>query len=286
MGNSQSQSVKQTLSVINSAVTNVTTDTKTSGNAITKQFNSYKVTAKGTKGCDILITQVNNSNQEIKVSSTVTNLNKLRSQLTSALQSKVKNESESTQGALAFGLNIQDTNQSIDQAISNYVTTNITSSTINSVSGYVSQLNNAELYLEDIDCTAGGKIEMSQSNVSKQIVSLIAKSLTENSQATEIANRMEAESEAAQSSKQIGIIDSLTNLLGGGIFAAILMTLCPCITLICCCLICCGGGGGSSSTKETIIQAPAAAVAPVTKAAAAFGKKLKKHLKLIKKMNF
>ena len=43
MGNSQSQSVQQTLTAVNSAVTNVTTTTTTTASAISNNINSFTV---------------------------------------------------------------------------------------------------------------------------------------------------------------------------------------------------------------------------------------------------
>jgi hypothetical protein len=95
--------------------------------------------------------------------------------------------------------------------------------------------------------------------------------LTTNSTATAIANSLEAASKSVQSSKIDGIMNALAAMFGTAMLAAILISTAPCIVLICCCYFCCGRKGNK---KEYAPPPPAPAKA-------AFGKKLKKHLKQV-----
>jgi hypothetical protein len=284
MGNSQSQSVQQTLTAVNSAVTNVTTTTTTTASAISNNINSFTVNVTDSfqcgnpdipgSGCTLRGGQTINSTQSVTLNASVTNTSQLQQEITSALQSIAENESSSKLGALAIGFNCQDTKQSINQSISNFVTNNITNATTTQISGFVSNANTGILNLSG-KWGAGTVFDNPQNIVTTQVVSLIMTALTTNATATAIANSLEATSKSVQSSTIDGIMSALAAMFGTAILGAVLIATAPCIVLICCCYFCCGNKGGK---KETVY---APAPAPAAKAATAFGKKLKKDLKQI-----
>jgi hypothetical protein len=280
MGNSQSQSVQQTLTAVNSAVTNVTTTTTTTASAISNNINSFTVNVTDSfqcgnpdvvgSGCTLRGGQTINSTQSVTLNASVTNTSQLQQEITSALQSIAENESSSKLGALAIGFNCQDTQQSINQSISNFVTNNITNATVTQISGFVSNANMGILNLSG-KWGAGTVFDNPQNIVTTQVVSLIMSALTTNSTATAIANSLEATSKSVQSTKIDGIMNALAAMFGTAILGAVLIATAPCIVLICCCYFCCGRKGNK---KEYAPPPPAPAKA-------AFGKKLKKHLKQV-----
>jgi hypothetical protein len=275
MGSSQSTNVQQSLAVANKTVTDVVSETTTNVNTTQINTNSFTLNIDPSFVSDgkvrISVGQKIVAEQRPKVNSAVKNESELKSVLTSALQSSADSMSKSQIGALAIGLNLQQTNQTVNQAISNLVETSITNKTITNIDNILNNANNGNITLAGT-MRKGIDVDSPQDIITSQITDTIMNSITQNSVATEIGNRMDAANKTAMSSKMQGLIDALSKLIGSAGLAIFLVAWGPCILITCCICACCmgkkkGGGGGESA-------------APAPAAPSAFGKKLKQSLKL------
>ena len=178
---------------------------------------------------------------------------------------------ESKQGALAVALNIQNSNQSLNQLVENYVTTNVTNETVTKVNNIIQNANNGTIVLRG-KYSGDFTLKNPQEIVSEQIARTITSSLTDNEQALTIANKLAADNTQSQKSTMQGLIDALSKLIGSAGLAIALVAWGPCILITICCCACAMGKKGSS---------PAPAPAP---AATSFGKRLKTLKKVLKKL--
>jgi hypothetical protein len=274
MGNSQSTNVQQTLQTVNSAVTNIVNKTENTTNTTTINTNTFSLEiGEGfeVKGRVLLdLGQRITASQAVTVNSAVTNTAALQTAITSALKASAESMSESKQGALAAAMNIQNTNQSLNQLIANYVTTNVTNETVTNVNNIINNANNGTIVLRG-KYAGDFTLKNPQEIISDQIAKTVTSSLTDNQQALSIANKMDAENKTSQKSTMQGLIDALSKLIGSAGLAIALVAWGPCILITICCCACAMGKKGSSSPP------PAPAPAP-----AAFGKRIKSLNKTLK----
>ena len=276
MGNSQSSNITQTLSVANTAITNVVSNTSQTNTNQVINSNTFTLNidpnAKFADDVNINLGQKIKSEQKPTVSASVTNSSELKTQLTSALQASTESLSKSAMGALAIGMNVQNSSQDINQAISNLVENNITNNTTTVIQNFLNNANNGTLNIAG-DFKKKFNLNNPQEIITSQIVNTIMGSITESAAATEVGNKMAAASKSTLDSKMEGIVGALAKLVGSAGLAVALIMMAPCIGIAICIFACCAGkghsGGGSSSPSP----------------AAAFGKKLKTTLKKLKKIS-
>jgi hypothetical protein len=219
MGASQSSTVNQTTEVINKSITNMVSKSTNSASAKNVNANMFRFTnGKGgeTIDCDIKVGQSIKAKQGIKVMAKFKSLADLQTQLKTALKNSVDQSSELEQKSLATTIGVQNSKQSINQKISNIVESSITNETLNTVNGFLDNLNKYHfINYGKIKCSPGQKIQADQSIVSEQLVELLADSIIENVTSTKTDSDASAESEQSSKLKQSGLLSDLGNLLSG-----------------------------------------------------------------------
>ena len=227
MGSAQSTSVKQSIQVVNEAMTNLVTINSTRTTARNSNINSANVTfgenARPLPGidpnkCGLNISQSINPKQSVKVMAKFENLNDMKTQITNALKSKAEASNDSTQGALATALSVQNSKTSINQAITNMVNTNVKTENLNEVNSFLDNLNDGIFEFKGFyPCP----IVINQSIISDQIVSMLSDAVVGNKISNITDNSASADSKNNNSSKQQGLVDALSGLISSGAFAII-----------------------------------------------------------------
>ena len=217
MGASQSSTVNQTTEVINKSITNMVSKSTNSASAKNVNANMFRFTNRGdTIGCDIKVGQSIKAKQGIKVMAKFKSLADLQTQLKTALKNSVDQSSELEQKSLATTIGVQNSKQSINQKISNIVESSITNETLNTVNGFLDNLNNYHfINYGKITCSPGQKIQADQTIVSEQLVELLADSIIENVTSNTTESDASAESEQSSKLKQSGLLSDLGTLLSG-----------------------------------------------------------------------
>jgi hypothetical protein len=247
MGNSSSSEAKSLMEVVNTSITNISESTTADGYAYSKAANSFKFVNKGNIECEgsLSITQANSSNQKATVSSTMTSQSALETALTTDLTNKVSQLTTQQQEALSTGMNCGKTVSDIETNVTNFVQNNLSKSAASSVKAFVDQLNKG-IFINGpgatIKCGQDG-ITVDQSNISDQVVELVAKSLFTSDIGIAIGTAADNLTEQVTDQKLEGlggIVKSLMAVLGGGMLGMLLLMMCPAIVLICCICLCCG----------------------------------------------
>ncbi len=220
MGSSQSSEVKQTVEILNKSMTNLVTKNQNSASARNINANNLRFTL-GDKAriipgtdpskCSLNISQKINAKQTVKLMAKFTSKSDLQTQMKTALKNSIDQASSSQQGALATALNVQNSKQEINQKVSNIVETNITNETLNEVNGYLDNVNNGEI---EIKGQYGCPIVINQEIISDQVVTMLSDAMIGNSVSNSTDTATDASSKQTTSSKQQGVIDALSGLLG------------------------------------------------------------------------
>ena len=234
MGNSQSSSVQQTVSVVNQSMTTMVTKNTNKASATNRNANSFTIVVGGATllspasqwgpavisppgqlNCSVDISQSIKANQAVKLMAKFTSLADMKSQMTTSLQNSAASQSSSTQGSLAIAMNCQNNSQSINQSIKNIVDTKITNETLNAVNGFLDNANKGKLIVNGVlNCPPGkDKITINQSIVSDQLVTMLTSSLVGNTTSSTSESKAEAKTKQEQSSKQEGVFDGLSKLI-------------------------------------------------------------------------
>jgi hypothetical protein len=281
MGASQSsQSVKQTVNVVNSAMNNMVSNNTTSATAKTINSNNINVKLGNARitGCNINIGQKIKAEQNVKMMAKYTNVTDLQNEVKTALKNEVKQLSSTEIGALSGSLSIQNNEQSIDQYITNTVTNNVTQNVLNELNAYLDNANKGEYDLSGLvyTCKGNQSLTITQDIVSTQTAQMLSNAVIGNkvkdTSETSAAAKGEQEAKSKLQGAISAVLGPLAALIGGGIFAYAMIFICPVLMLCFCCAMCMMGRKKGSSP------------APSTGAATAFGKKLKKALNSLKKM--
>ena len=242
MGSGQSSISSQTNTLLNETLTNMVNSTTNKTHIQNTNNNSFSLSVGNLEGCDINLTQEIKSSQDVTVNIAVTNVSELQNQVQNALTNAVSNSNKSQQGFAATSLSVQNSEISINNAISNLVKTNISNATLNALKVILANANKAVIY---IDNCKNSKIEVAQDMISSQIVNVISNSLVKNTQSTSAVNTVANTATSTNTSEQKGVselVDSVGNILGGPFLIFLLVI---------------GGGGlvmykGTDKMKDTL----------------------------------
>ena len=250
MGQSSSSEAKSLMEVVNTTITNISESSTAAGNAVTKNINSLKLTFgpnSDITGCDLNVSQANTSDQKVTVSNIMTSQTDLTTTLSTELTNKVDQLTTQQQEALSLGMNCSNTVSDIQTNVTNFVQNNISKSAASSVKAFVNQLNKGVFEFNGkYTCGPDGKLNFDQSNITNQIVELVASSLFNSEIGVAIGTAADNSSKQDTDQKLEGlggVMKSLMALVGGGMIGGLLLMMCPCIVLICCVFLCCRGRG-------------------------------------------
>jgi hypothetical protein len=207
-------------------MTNLVTKNTTSGSGTNINGNNLKISLKGAKikGCPINIGQRIQAEQKITVMSKFNSLTDMRTQMTTALQNTAAQQSSATQGALATTIGVQNSKQEIDQKIKNIVETNITNETLNSVNGFLQNINNGEYDMSGLEyeCPPGSPgLVVTQDIISKQTIEMLSSAVIGNTVAATTDTKAVAESKQVTDIKQQGAIDAVGGVITSGLMAMV-----------------------------------------------------------------
>ena len=293
MGASQSsQTLKQTVNVVNSAMTTMVSNNTTSSTARTINSNDIKVKLGNARitNCNINIGQKIKADQNVKMIAKFNSITDLQNDVKTALKNEAKQLSSTEIGALSGSLSIQNNEQSIDQFITNTVTNNITQTVLNELNAYLDNANKGDYDLSGLVYTCKGDqaLTITQEIVSKQTADMLSNAVIGTNIKDTTDSSAAAKSEQVAKSKLQGAISAilgpLAALLGGGMIAYAMIFICPVILIFCCCVMCMMGGKKGSSAPAPGAATSATGSTGTPGASTAFGKKLKKALISLKKM--
>jgi len=252
MGNSSSSNAKAVMDVVNTSIANISTTSSATSNALQTTINDFTIHVGKSINCGYFLSQGNKGDQVISLSKTCTSLSDLKTTLTNELKTKLSQLTSQQTGALAIGFNCTTEKTDMETHLATFVENNVSSSSVSKIQGIVENYNSGIFEIGYIDCTLKGSVEVTQENITNQVVSLISKDLFNNATATKIGNALDQSSDQSIKQKLIGIIDTLAKLFGGAMLATLLFMMCPCITLICICCACCKGRGDKKSSFSNV----------------------------------
>lgn len=218
MGSSQSSQNDTAIDILNQTMTTLVTNNISTGNATTVNANRLKINLEGAtiSNCNMNIQQNITADQTVQVMAKFTSTADLQAQMNTVMQDKVNQTNGSQQGALVAALNVQSTKASINERIQNIVNTSITNNTLNSVNGFLDNVNQNTLNMKGVTytCTNGeGGITLLQNIISKQTASLLADTIISAVSSTSISSQASSDSDQGNTSKQEGIIDAFSGVI-------------------------------------------------------------------------
>ena len=232
MGNMQSNALSETMTATNTAVTNVVSNTGSSLGATSIAANNFTFTVgppvvlveasqygpaivvtPSCRYCNIESSQSLNSSQKTSLNAAITDQKTLTNELTTSLQQKASQLSDSAQGSLATTLSCQNNSASINQAISSRVENNITTNVMTTLRTFLSNANNGTItILGNADHSV---FKNAQTLISSQVSDLLVKAIT----GVDIKNvsNVSGVQSASQTNKsvQTGLLQDLAGLLQG-----------------------------------------------------------------------
>ena len=186
MGASVSTQVaNQTTAVVNKAMTNLVNKSTSSASAVSVNANdiSLDLTGANIEDCELNFTQMVKATQTVKCMAKFTSVSDMKQQMKAALQNQVEQENKQKMEALSFSLGVSTGVQNINQAINNYVETNITNETYNDVSAHMVNNNKIEIKAKGLKmkCTGGkGRFVIDQEIIAAQTAELLTDAIMEN----------------------------------------------------------------------------------------------------------
>jgi len=287
--------------LINQTLTNMITKTSQTATTTIKANQTGSIHYKGGVDMDncpnaLSIYQSLKVNSDIKLVLNTKSGSDLKTQIANALSALQTSDTKQKQGALTTANVSSSTHTTTNDVINNLVSTNVWNETAQTLNNTIKAFQTGKI---DIDgpfkCkNSANASQIVQEAIVSQLVGIMMDALYSTQVDTELKNTDDTKQviKTTQDNSGLGgliqgIMDTLAKLVGGAMGGAFLLMMCPCIVLICCAFAICGhggGGGGKSSSSPSNISVPSAPSVPViTPAAAAFGKRLRKQLKSLKK---
>ena len=188
-GNKSSNEFTSNVSIINQTMTNMVSSTSNSSiiHNYNVQNNAVKLTRPpgytgvNAKNCTFLNNQQMNATQKVSVSLDVTSTKNLQNQISNALKTANDTAIKQKTAFLQTASNESSTATTVNEAISNLVSTNISDEVRNSLDVILNNAQNNDLTIEGpIECTKENPYISSniQNMLSSQIVDSITKALT------------------------------------------------------------------------------------------------------------
>jgi hypothetical protein len=203
MGANVSTQVSNQISTsVNTAMTNMVTENESSTAAVTVNANNIDIDLRDAiiDGCGLDFTQKVDASQDVRAMAKFTSVSDMQQQLIAALQNEAKQGSEQKQQALSMSVAVATGIQNINQAISNHVTTNLRSSTLNKVNAHLANKNGVRIRGAGLECK-NSKFKVDQSIVSKQTTQLLTDTIMNTK------NDMRTDTKAASKGEQKTVID-------------------------------------------------------------------------------
>ena len=216
MGNVQSSITQQVSTIVNQSMTELVTNNTNSASATNINGNNLSVDLSGAKlkNCPITFGQTIEADQTIKMMATFTSLNDLKSQMTTALQNTASQQNESKQGSLAIALNAQSGIVNIKQAISNLVSTKVTTNTFNQVNGFLQNINNGTIKMAGIEMDCGGApLVITQRIISDQVVNMLTKAIVGTTAASISSSDAVTATSSGNKSVQQGLFEGIGGMM-------------------------------------------------------------------------
>ena len=215
------QVATQTTTVVNRAMTNMVNKSTTSASAVNVNTNQIDLDLTGAniEGCDLDFNQMISATQSVKCMAKFQSVADMQSQLKAALQNEAKQASQAEQQALSLSVGVATGVSDVNQAISNYVETNITNETLNEVNSHLANQNGIEIKAKGLKmkCTKGqGKFVINQGIISQQTAEMLSDAVIGNKLSTETDSDAKARLDQEAKLKATGI---------QGVFSAIGLTI-------------------------------------------------------------
>jgi len=218
-GNKSSSSFTTNVSLINQSLTNMVNST--SNSTIVKNFNSQNMEVNvGGKsiGCTYSNNQNINASQKVSVSLDVSNTKNLQAQITNSLKASNDQAVKQQTGVLQTASSSTSTATTVNQAISNLVSTNITDSVLNQLSVILNNAQKNKVNIKgDAICTKENPTLSSnvQNILSSQIVDTITKALTGTTLSTLTKNESDIKNRGSVDQKGGGLDTLISSFFSG-----------------------------------------------------------------------
>ena len=303
-GSSSSNEAVQNITNLNKVLTTMVNTTTNTTTVQTINVQSANITLGPIKNCGGNIGNIyqsQDSTQTVTVNLDTSSKQDMSTQISNALKAAIKNDTEQKQDVLTTASVESNNYTNVNDYIDNLTSASITTQVFNTLTTLIQNAQTGTVLANSIDC--GGKDltlgNITQNMITSQIVTTIMSALGVQGVVAGTANAADllTDNEVKQDNSGLGglimgIMNTLANLLGGAFLATLLFMAMPCIVLICIVFACCGGmhmlGGDKKPTPSIspVFSTPSVPSGPKiisTPAATAFGKRLKKQLKSLKK---
>jgi ribosomal protein S13 len=216
MGSGGSKNQNITLEAVNEAITNVvTTQTDTTDIVISANNTMLNIefgpNAKLINGCTFDASQQITSTSDIYRTTKFKDLTDLQDKIKSALDEKIKASDDLKQEAFATALNVKVDKNEIKSKARNLVEKNITSSTLRNFNSAAGAVNSKGNFVFNGICD-GSTIDISQTILQKQLVTLLSDDLVKNTGTSDQDSSQTGDSSDDSKTKQKGASDFMRSI--------------------------------------------------------------------------
>jgi hypothetical protein len=221
-GNKSSSSYTTNVSLINQTMTNMVTSTKDS--TIVKSFNTQNIeldVGGDLIDCPITMDQSMDVSQKVSISLNVSSTKALQNQVEQALKQSNETAVKQKTDMLQTASNESSTATTVNQAISNLVTTNITDSVTKELSTLIETLQNGKFKIKgNVDCK-GKPLMFTQKMLVTQVVNTLTKALTGTTLSNVVQNKADVKNKTTVDQEGGGIGSVIGSIFSGiaGIFS-------------------------------------------------------------------
>lgn len=222
MGNSNSSTINNMVSVVNQATTDIVNRSVTSGNASSLNIQTFKFTNTGNlKGCDFNYSGTINSDQKLTVSSVFNSASEVQNTLETMVDQIAESNQKAVADFLALAVNVNQSKQSLTSSIKNDIKTKITNENITNCQAFVQNLQKGDIVNTGTwECGPSGKIEINQTILNKQIAECLSQTFFNTIASNTIVNDISQAATNDQSGETKGPLAWLESLGKTGIIVA------------------------------------------------------------------
>jgi hypothetical protein len=235
MGGLGDQTINQTfdMSAINKSIYEQTTINKNTSMAAQTNIQYMNIQLRNVKGCTV--TSKQNINAEAISSSTLTNTqsteikNALTTEMTAAVQAQIEKVTE--MGNFQFG-DSQNVNQNVTMEIQNIIDNSVITENINEAIAEQVSIQEKDIFIDGIDCTEGGEVNLEQDIVAQLVADIVTTNLTDAVASSDIMNQLQAAADASQKTENKGLADLVSKIFAGMTGPIIASVVCCCLVII------------------------------------------------------
>lgn len=219
MGNVQSSTISQAITLLNQSITNVIQTNTTNTSSFNNTRTTLTVILNGVKNCDFVANQSTKSSTTLNSLAQYQSLDSVKTLMKASLDQTVEALQKSQNEFLSTTFSKQKADIDIKDQLSNIIDNNVTNSNIVNIVSSASSIADGKYEIYNYDCSEKGSINLSQEAILNSFVSTVSdsiqKALMDNDQISNAVTKIQQQQEAENK----GIGDAIMKALSGLGFA-------------------------------------------------------------------